>query len=239
MVDHNKPYSVAAGPRRKWRQTSYSPQRFSRVPRFRAGFNRTAGYYGRYPRASQGESKFFDTTVAQTTVQTAGNILSPSLNLIPQGTTESNRDGRKCVVTALNMRGQVTIPSVASAGQADRVRIIVYQDKQANGSPATVTQILETAAVNSFRNLAESQRFTILKDQNVDLVPQYGSTAGSGEINYSWKFYKKCNIPLEFNSTTGAITEIRSNNIGVLVISFDGTNTTASFGFTSRVRFRG
>lgn len=202
-----------------------------------AGFSRTTGYYGRF-NVPGGESKFFDTVVASGATSASGAIESLSLNLIPQGTTESERLGRKCTITSMYIKGQFTLSSTAgNDGGEDRIRVIVYKDKQANGATATVANILETADINSFRNLAESQRFDVLSDRVYDFNVSAATSAATIQNSKTYSFGKaKCNIPLEFNSTTGAITELRSNNIGVLSISESGT---ANFGFTSRVRFKG
>jgi len=52
---------------------------------------------------------------------------------------------------------------------------------------------------------------------------------------YPIKYNKKCNIPVWFNGATGAIAEIRSNN---LVMCFIGTTANiCSLNYTSRIRF--
>lgn len=204
----------------------------------RPGYQRTVGYYGRFA-PSGGERKFFDTTRATQTVAATGTIMNLSLNLIPQGTTESTRIGRKCVIRALNLRGNYNLPgATAAANTSDILRIIVYVDKQANGATAAVTDILETASYNSFRNLAESGRFKLLYDKSHALNTMGGAGNGTtdsfGEIARPWSFNKRCMIPIEFSSTTGAITEIRSNNIGVLAIS---KGAVAQLDYIARVRY--
>ncbi len=220
--------------------TSKSGGRYrGRVRVFRRGADRTSGYYGRYRGVSVGEKKFHDIDVDDATVAAAGAILnSGSINLIPQGTTEITRIGRKAVLRSINWRYEVFQTAGTSLSTASDVcRIILYLDKQCNGVTAAITDIIETADFQSFRNLANSGRFKILMDKNV--IMNLPSAAGNGTANdtahYSriGSFYKKCNIPLEFSSTTGAITEIRSNNLGVLLITLAG-----NCGFHSKVRLR-
>lgn len=231
-----------------------SPTKYGKAPKRRAtwrgpvvvkGYTRTAGYYGRFRgrSAATGEKKFFDTRFAETVVASTGAITNPSLNLIPQGTTESDRIGRKCNIKNIHIKGELKFPNSAVAGStADRIRIIIYQDKQTNGATATVANILDNtvggALIDSFRNLSESGRFYILMDRTMDLVAQSGGAPNAGEnfgeVKKSWRFNKTCNMPLEFSSTTGAITEIRSNNIGVLAVTEAGL---ATLQYTCRVRF--
>lgn len=213
---------------------------------YKAGVSRVSGYYGRYnqPGSSLKEKKFFDGELKDgpVTVSSVGVILEDSLVEIPQGTGESERLGRKCLVEGLALRGSVTSASGATPqGSDDQVRIIVYQDKQTNGAAATVTDILESADWRSFNNLANSQRFRILHTEmltfNVTAVGQSAAgTFATLERTFMFDVYKKCNLELEFSNTTGAITELKSNNIGILAISRAGAT---SIDFKWRVRFTG
>ncbi len=203
-----------------------------------AGVTRTGGFYGRF--SNGGELKFHDVDLDDAVISATGTVTA-SVNLIAQGVTESTRVGRKCVIKSIMWRGQYSLPeqdAQTTPQDADTARIIMFLDKQANGATAAVTDILESADFQSFNNLANSGRFVKLLDKNVDLnVLALGSDGAgvisSGAVNKSFTFYKKCNIPIEFSSTTGAITEIRSNNIGVLLLS-----RTGAMGFASKIRLR-
>ncbi len=189
-----------------------------------------------------GELKFHDIDVDDAVVSASGTIQnSGSINLIAQGVTESERIGRKCVIKSINWRMTLDNPTFDAQGvpnSGETIRTIMYLDRQANGATATVTNILEVANLHSFNNLSEKNRFLILFDKFIDL--NYGAMASDGagvvsgsEVVVSDSFFKKCNIPLEFSAGTGALTEIRSNNIGVLSISRNGQG-----GFNSKVRLR-
>ncbi len=209
---------------------------YSGLKRGRFMLSRSLVPSGRYARD---ELKFFDTTLGSTTVATTGNILQLSLNLIPQGVTESTRVGRKCTIKHLKLRGQILLPeATASASCGDRLRLIYFVDRQANGATAAVLDILETAAINAHRNLAEQGRFLILSDRTVDYNQQAGGGDGTTEdyarLFRTMSFTKVLNVPIEFNSTAGAITEVRSNNIGLLGISAAGD---IGVSYTARVRF--
>ncbi len=211
------------------------------IPARNRGYTRISGNYGRYAPAG-GEMKFFDTARASHVPATAGTISNLSLNLIPQGVTESTRVGRKCTVKALYIHGNFFLPSTSAPGDTtDRVRFVVYLDKQANGATATVATngILETAVINSFRDLTNTGRFRILSDKMYTFNCTAGARDGTNdqfaEMIKSYSCYMpKLNIPLEFSSTTGAIAEIRSNNISVLCISQDAKVTVT---YTARIRF--
>lgn len=204
------------------------------------GRTRTSGYYGRYG-GSRGELKFHDLDINAAQMPTAGAITVDSCNEIGQGVTESTRVGRKCTITNIYWKMQMVLPEVDAAvtpSSGEQVRIILYQDKQCNGATATVADILESANYQSYRNLANSGRFNILMDKAWTI--NYGGLASDGASVVSQAaviknavFNKRCNIPLEFDNTTGAITEIRSNNIGVLTIG-----STGLVGLDSKMRLR-
>ncbi len=222
---------------------------FSRrkMPRYRKGLRgryrgkmRIAGYYGRYNKRNlvRAELKFHDLDIVDTAIATGGTI-TPSWNLIPQGTTEIQRLGRKCTIKHIAWRFSMTKTQEVTSSADSIVRMIVYLDKQANGAAATVTDILENGDFQSFYNLANSSRFRILIDRTYDMN-SFAGGAGTALQSYtrstSGMMSKRVNIPLEFSSTTGAITEIRSNNVGLLLISNRGQVRLDS---SMRIRFTG
>ncbi len=190
-------------------------------------------------RLGAGEMKFHDLAVTDGTIAQNGVIQTTgTINIIPQGVTEVQRVGRKCTVTKIQWRWNVVNAGGAAVGTSETVRLIVYLDKQCNGATAAVTDILETDDYQSFRNLSNTGRFVILYDYTVTLNPQ--ASAGNGTANdtatvaENGTFYKDCNIPIEFSSTTGALTEIRSNNLAVMTVAKEGNLATLD----SEIRLR-
>lgn len=200
---------------------------------YRAGRSRIGGYYGRYSGKNP-ELKFFDTTTTST-VSTTGVIETTSINLIPQGVTENSRVGRKCVIKSIYFK--CLLFSSVTVQVTNSIQLALVWDKQANGADAAYTDIWEANLFNSFINLANSSRFRILKTFRVTLKPTVNLASTTNfNAHKLLKYYKKCNIPLEFDSTTGAITEVKSNNLAWYAIasSSDGTATLA---MTTRIRF--
>ncbi len=228
--------------RGRWVTTGRQARRSAKRRAFRAGYDRTAGYYGRTGRTAWGgpgpELKFHDIDINDASVASGGNIAEDSCVTIPQGVTEVQRLARLCTVKSINWRFTVNLLANASVGVGDTLRVILYLDKQCNGVAATVTGILESDDYQSFNNLANKSRFRTLMDRTYDVNVMNG--AGDGTSNdhastvHNDTFFHKCDIPLEYDSTTGAITELRSNNIGVLLLS----NTGARVGFESKMRIR-
>ncbi len=214
------------------RRSTFKKARF-RPRGFRKGYDRTGGFYGRFAKA--GELKFHDVDLDDAVIAAGANVTA-SINLIGQGVTESTRVGRKCTIKSINWRFNILLPTSATVGRQETVRIILYLDKQANGATAANTDVLESADYQSFNNLSNKSRFRTLMDRQYELVTDSagdGTTNDSGVDVINDTFFKKCNIPIEFDATTGAITEIRSNNIGVILLAKNGTAT-----FESKFRLR-
>ena len=193
------------------------------------------GYYSKFTNG--GELKFHDLDINDATIAANGTIAQASVNIIAQGVTEVQRVGRKCTIRNINWRFNIRLPEgTASSTTSDTVRVMVYHDKQTNGAAAAVTDILETDDYQSFNNLSNKSRFRTLMDRTYDLNTDLsgdGTTVDSPRFNINDSFFKKCNISIEYDSTTGAITEQRSNNIGVLLLSKNGLCT-----FDSKMRVR-
>jgi len=184
-----------------------------------AGATRRVGFYGRFGTTRQNiggrapELKFLDTALSFTADTTFEVPATGQLSLIPQGATESQRVGRKCVIKTI----QVKLRAVMAAGAVafDDVDIWVMQDTQCNGAAAAVLDVFlqNTNCAIALRNLTNSERFRVLKHFRMRVQADAGVAAAfSGDQSFAECFIK-CNIPMEFNGATGAITEIKSNNI--------------------------
>ncbi len=165
-------------------------------------------------------------------------------NQIAEGNGESERIGRKLNIRSIQWTYTVELQDQGNSANPsgnETLRVVLYLDKQTNGATATVTGIMESDDYQSFRNLSNASRFQILHDKSYDLG--FHSAAGDGTAANDWggesktvKFYRRCNIPIEYDNsaTTGAITSIRSNNLGVLLFARRGVTG----GFDSKMRLR-
>ncbi len=216
-------------------------KRARRSGTFTAGKDRVGGYYGRYSGRNQ-ELKFHDLDLDDAAVS-AGGTVTDSLNKIAQGVTESTRVGRKCTIRSIQWLYQIFLPeqdASATPSPGDTCRVILFLDKQCNGAIATVLDILETADHQSFMNLANSARFSILSDK-IHTINYRGlgsdnaAVVSQAAVISNYQYSMKCHIPIEYNnaSSDGSLPTIRSNNIGVLLIS-----STATCVFASQFRLR-
>lgn len=221
----NYPIVIADGPR-----VTYKKRKTAGRRAFVPGVDRTGGYYGRFS-GRNAELKFHDVDLDDAVVATGGAVTA-TINIIGQGVTESTRVGRKCTIKSINWRYQVSLPTqtnVDPAATGDTLRVILYHDKQCNGGAATVLGLLETADSQSFRNLANSQRFNILCDKLHNINYAGIGADAANQLHQSFvisnkTWYKKCNIPIEFDNSAddGSLATIRTNNLGVLLISTNG-----------------
>lgn len=202
------------------------------------GKERVSGFYGRYNLPGGGsENKFFDTSMSFTFDATGEVPATGQLCLIPQGVTESTRVGRKAVIKSIHIRGTaVGAPDVLTA-YTQSIYFYVVLDKQCNGAAAAVTDVLTSSDMSvAMINLANSERFVILKRIVKILEPSAGVSGAYNGVRKNFEWFHKCNIPLEFSSTTGAITEIRSNNVFILA-GQKGPDDFTEFTGTCRLRF--
>lgn len=188
------------------------------IRRYRAGYSRIGGYYGRFFPGST-ELKFLDTSLSGTIDATGevapGGGTSTGIVLIPQGVTESTRVGRKCTIRSIQMKGTMSLGTTTSSSL---YLMTLIWDKQANGAYPAYTDVFEDGTITSHLNLANSGRFVVLKRWagTIRNLTYNDTGAAYGANSMMLKYYKKCNIPIEFSSTTGAITEIKSNNLFVM-----------------------
>lgn len=168
-------------------------------------------------------------------VPTTGGEIVDSINIIAQGSFPFQRVGRKVHLTSFGWRWRLKMLSKTAANDSsDTVRIIIYLDTQCNGTAATVLDLLDDADFQSFNRLASRGRFRTLMDRTYTLTPNGALAANTLEVVINDSFYKKLDIDIEYDGVTGALSEITSNNIGMLMIGTDQLTTVSSNG---RIRY--
>ncbi len=212
----------------------YRRRRYRRKRRY--SNRRTGGWLGR-------ELKFHDEDNELQLVGTAGLIVNASFINIAQGTKQSERIGRIMTMKSLHIRYHVLMDTQTSViVNHDHIVLYVYLDRQCNGAAATPAQILDIVGkAQSFRNLENIQRFKILARREHTLHVTGASGDGTTQDLFFNEKFGKIDINLGalkvyFSGTTGALSEIKSNNIGFLCISEHGR---LDFSYHARVRFTG
>lgn len=191
--------------------------------------------------ASLPEKKYFDTALAFSIDLTGEVPATGQLALIPQGDTESTRDGRKATIESIQIRGSLAFAPAAAANAAAVTHMWLVLDTQANGAAAAWDDVFNGTGVSAgsvMLNLNNSDRFRILKHFVHTWQPGAGVTTAYNAMYKQVEFFKKCSIPMDWSNTDGAIGGIRSNNIFLLAgaVGLDDVVTMAG---TCRLRFRG
>lgn len=185
------------------------------------------------------ERKFFDTALSFNFDATGEVPATGQVALIPQGDTESTRDGRKATIQSIQIRGYINYPPGAAATASDTAHLYVVLDTQANGAAAACTDVFtSTSLATAMLNLNNSGRFRILGKIVKTMEAQAGVTTAYNSSLRQIEFFKTCNIDMDWSNTDGAITGIRSNNI-FLIAGSTGVDDVMTFTGTCRLRFVG
>ena len=160
-------------------------------PRNRRVFNRTAGFYGRFT-GPNAELKIFDTAISFTVDATGEVPATGQLALIPQGVTESTRVERRATIKPIQLRLTAFLVPAAATAASTVFAIYVVQDTQTNGAAAAITDVLTTNNMSTaLINIANSQRFRVLKKFKWSLNSGAGVTTAYNNVVRHQEWYKK------------------------------------------------
>ncbi len=232
---------------------TYMPRKYRGYFRTQGAFRNTTSQYGRAgggrnPAGGNAEWKWLDTAANSVNIASTGVLVQDSLNIVPSGTGPSERIGRKITIRSINghmnfFTNLTDAQPVPSPGVF--VRLILVLDSQANGTNAIVSGIggiLVNADVLEHLNLNNSQRYRVLMDKYVTINPTNMASDGAGVVSSAAltayrSFYKRCNIPVEFNADSGLMATIRSNNLGMIAISSVGGVDSITLESNWRIRY--
>lgn len=211
-----------------------------------------------YPSIKQ-EPKYYDTSKAETALVAAGNCAGLEMNptngsvclTVPSvGDGPQNRDGKKIIVTQIEVKGllrkkQETVDTAPDTGNFCWVAMIL--DTQTNGlelnSEDVFTNTNGQAVYNyPMRNLNFGTRFRILKFKKFVMhsPSQYGASGSSwqGGMFRHFKMFKKLKLPVNFNGgTTSDVANVMDNSIHLVAANSYGTDVYISY--NARIRFIG
>lgn len=211
------------------RKRSYrgkSAYKYRRVTGNQRGYVRTGGNYGRYNNGRKAELKYGDTKLLGQVISISGLAVG-TLNKIPQTAGPTGRIGQKVRIKNINIRVEYYLPPISTtfANAVDTVRFILYVDRQCNGAVLPLRNLIESPNVFAHRHMSEIARVRVLRDKTIVVGPS--PTAANGyfiDVREFFTMNVNCDIPLEFSSdlVDGQIATVRSNNIGIWMISANG-----------------
>jgi len=179
------------------------------------------------------------TGVAYKAVDVAANVDAHSvamltlLNGIARGADIDERAGREVVMRSIQL--SYTAQVTSGTGVAQRVRVMVVYDRQANAAAPTSAQIMSVDSdVHAPRNLEYRKRFTILHDAVYVL-----NEVGVADSEKFCRFYRKLNHPITFNSgNAGTVADIATGSMYLVTMgTVDSGATDAVVIFNSRIRY--
>lgn len=206
------------------------------------------------------ESKFYDTFLTSTALvassDCSGCEFDPSatsmISTPAQGDGEQNRDGKKIIITSVEVKGTVNFPVLinqTTAGIPYTYMVALVQDTQTNGAQLNSEDVYKNAVginqANTFplRNLLYSTRFRVLAVQKGAVpqpLPAYDGTniELSGSV-IPFDFYKKVNIPVNFNATTtSTVAAVVDNSLHVIAF-VSSVAQAPTIQYQARIRFQG
>lgn len=185
---------------------------------------------GLLPYPSNVERKFLDTALTADATTTAS---INAVNVMVVGTGANTRIGRRILMKSLQIRCQIEREDPATT-TAQHVRMMVVYDRQSNGAAPAVTDILDTSAVQSLRNMANVGRFFMLSDEFVEITAAQG-----GNQYFIYNKFLKFNLPVYYNAgNAGTIADVSTGGLFVIYLGsqaagVDDINVTGS----ARLRF--
>jgi len=199
---------------------------------------RTGGQYGPSIRRRLGELNAIDSTPATISVNTTGNLVL--LNGCATGADYTDRIGRKIRMKSVQFRG--FFQPADDSTVTNYVRMMIVYDRQTNGNPPTVTEILQSASSLSSLNLNNRERFTVVADKEyvIGRVINTATQAVSYGLNvHKCKGYRRLNLETQYGGSTNAVASIATGSLYMLTIGniASGGGTDAVLDITLRVRF--
>lgn len=217
--------------------------------RYYSNYVRGGGYSGRMGggivsgNGYHAELKFKDTTftdVISGTGEVAGAAGSNTgFVLIAEGTGPSERIGRSIVVKHLTLKGRLMYTASSGTDQGGAYyNMTVVLDKHANGAYPSFADVYETDEPDSHRNLENTPRFSILKVwRGIINAETSGTSDVPSPVLKKFEFNRKLNMQVQYTSTTGAIAEIRQNNLFMVWVVKQAASDQVNVDLNARVRF--
>lgn len=205
------------------------------------------------------ELKFYDTSLVGDTLL-AGSAANNGehdpaavdcISAPAQGDGESERDGKKCIVTSATVQGYINIPAQANqtAGDAScEVMVCLVRDSQTNGAQYNSEEVFTNPGASTatgtsvLRNLKYSSRFSVLKTIRLQFdqpnMAYDGTNVEQGGCQKSFSLYSAMKMPVNFTSTSAGVAGVMDNSLHVLAFT-NNTDLAPTISYNARVRFLG
>lgn len=194
-----------------------------------------SAYVSRRSLVPYKEDGYVDLAVASYNMDTTGSIAL--IATVPQGSSVSQRVGKKILWKSMQIRGNVYAGTTAIIPTG--TWMIVY-DRRPTGSLPAITDILVSANQNSFTNDSNAGRFKILKRMDYQFVGAGNVGTSSDPADVVNEYLKLKNLPCVFKAAgTGAIADIEEGALYLITVGSNAAGATsgAQAGLAFRVRY--
>lgn len=161
------------------------------------------------------EKFHFDNQTVINPLSVSGDIFP--LQLVPEGDDSTMRNGRSIKLEGLQVNSYFQSSTVGTGGAFSvTARCIFFVDWWSNGVVPTVTDLLVSSEVMSFRQVdsVSAKRFKVIMDKNILLTPQ---SAGDKSA-YTLRRFFPLKHHLRFIGSTGTQASTGSGQVYCLVL---------------------
>lgn len=197
----------------------YVPARRAPAPKYARATRKSVGYAAAPKPPVAQEVKFFDSTFPQTVIPAgpASLIDSTLVAEIQNGTGPQDRIGRKIKIIKIDFSLTILVSGASVANNTEAIRYDIWLDKQCNGvapGPADLyTQIVTAQGTCQMPNLFNEKRFKRLYSHTVQMNTQNTNGGAPCTLGHKFEGTIRPNCIVEFDASTGNITDLTSNNI--------------------------
>lgn len=197
------------------------------------------------------EIKTLDVPETTITIRNMANCVCSAILPPVVGSDFFNRLGNKIQWKSIRIQGFIEPALSATSLLGDKIRLIIYWDASPNGAVPLITDLLQdvqqsgakTTNINSGLNMANSDRFRILRDwdQMTPVVTTSGTTVTASialDQTICFKYDLFVNLKgatAQMKGTTGNIADYSSGALGFVVMC---RNDDATWAMTSCIRTR-
>jgi len=182
------------------------------------------------------ELKYVDSGILNLQCSTTGTVTC--VNMTAVGDDNTTRDGRQATMKSVQINGVIRGADLTVSTTLARV-MLVWDNAINSGSLPAITDILVGAFSESFPNINNQQRFTILYDSMFGLgaAQDTATQAFNGAIPHPVKVYKKLNHVTQYSGTTAAIGSIQNGALYLVTVGDQSAGDCANLYCGVRVRF--
>lgn len=169
------------------------------------------------------EKKFLDTALNLTGADNAAEF--KHLNDIDQGATASNRIGIKAIIDSISFKmvfDPAGVSATTSVPTSTTCRVVIFFDRQANGSTPGWTDVFKANGQAEFRQLDNTARFRVLYDKIISLNQQIVMRDATNVAICAVRKHVRVNIKLKKGVMThwkelvdGAAGNIKTNSLWI------------------------